>query len=153
MIENFEPSAALRSLAPSVTAIVYTGDGVQPVSLKDLALCVESGEVIPLNEPVFAGAAGQLPRPSGHEGIALVLADVAGLLGCESTLDAIHRAATLALLQATTAVPARRAEAALASVALSSRNQARIERVSGSLDALVAEMDAAAHARPEFAAK
>jgi len=137
MIENFEPSPALRSSAPTVTALIYTGDGEKPVDLGDLALCVETGEVVPLSEPAFAVAIGRPPPPSTASGDSPVLAAVADLLGCDATLEAFNRVASLALLQASQNVSAPLAQATPATAA------AVEERMAKSFHALLAEMDAA----------
>lgn len=148
MIENFDPTPALQSAAPAVTAIVFTGDGVKPVDLDDLALCVDTGEVISLREKAILVAMDGSARTMNHTDDR-PLADIAGLLRCEATMAMLKRVATLALQKASADVADRRAEAVAAG--LVAAPTIRIDPRAGTLDAMLAEMDAAARLRPVYA--
>lgn len=147
MIENFEPSTALLAYAPAVTAIVYTGDVAKPVELADLALGVESGEVVPLAGVLFLPGGEGPNNQAAEDSEPVSLIDLADLLRCEPSPAALSRVAALAQLQAANAVAERRKELACTPVATLKKPPK--DPMSGSMEALLAAMDAAAAARAE----
>lgn len=147
MIENLTPSSAITAIAPAVTAIVYTGDFLRPVEPTDLALGLENGEVIPLSVSLFQVAGQRATHASAEAEAEFTASNVATLLRCTASAETFQRVAMLSLLQATTDVAELRRASDRARAETPSPTKSG--PMTGSMEAMLAAMDAAEAARTE----
>lgn len=97
MIDNYDAPELLTELAPAVTAIVCTCDLDTEVDLSSLALGLEDGMLVSLNDPVVAAA---IMAATLVDSTPVDLAAIQGLaerLGCEPSPSAVRHVASSAL--------------------------------------------------------
>jgi len=96
VIDNYEAPDLLTELAPAVTAIVCTCDLDADVDLNSLALGLEDGMLVSLDDPgVAAAMAASLTETTSVDLAAIH--GVAERLGCEPSPSAVRHVASSAL--------------------------------------------------------